>query len=141
MLQKLYDLGARRVLVTGTGPMGCVPSEIAQRGRNGQCSTELQRASSLFNPQLENMLLGLNKKIGRDVFIAANTGKTHLNFVNNPGRYGNYSNPIFKVLNCSCRRNYHDKRYVLGFHLRPKYSYVVMYLMQCCKTRTSDRSG
>lgn len=109
-MQKLYDLGARRVLVTGTGPMGCVPSEIAQRGRNGQCSTELQRASSLFNPQLENMLLGLNKKIGRDVFIAANTGKTHLNFINNPGQYGNYSNLIFKALNCSCSRNNHHKK-------------------------------
>ncbi|KAI5443324.1 GDSL esterase/lipase At5g33370 [Lathyrus oleraceus] len=96
LLQKLYDLGARRVLVTGTGPMGCVPSEIAQRGRNGECSTEIQRASSLFNPQLENMLLALNKKLGRDVFIAANTGKTHLNFISNPGQYG------FKTSKIAC---------------------------------------
>ncbi|PNX88321.1 GDSL esterase/lipase [Trifolium pratense] len=88
LLQKLYDLGARRVIVTGTGPMGCVPSEIAQRGVNGQCSTEIQRAASLFNPQLETMLKALNRKLGRDVFIAANTGKTHLNFIRNPGQYG-----------------------------------------------------
>lgn len=92
MLQKLYDLGARRVLVTGTGPLGCVPSELAQRGRNGQCSTELQKAASLFNPQLESMLLALNKKIGRDVFIAANTAKMHNNFVSNPSQFGNSTN-------------------------------------------------
>ncbi|RDX91214.1 GDSL esterase/lipase, partial [Mucuna pruriens] len=88
LLQKLYDLGARRVLVTGTGPLGCVPSELAQRGRNGQCAPDLQRAAELFNPQLEQMLLQLNRKIGKDVFIAANTGKMHNNFVSNPQQFG-----------------------------------------------------
>ncbi|XP_027357737.1 GDSL esterase/lipase At5g18430-like isoform X1 [Abrus precatorius] len=88
LLQRLYDLGARRVLVTGTGPLGCVPSELAQRGRNGQCAADLQRAAALFNPQLEQMLLQLNRKIGRDVFIAANTGQMHNNFVSNPSAFG-----------------------------------------------------
>ncbi|XP_057443335.1 GDSL esterase/lipase At5g33370-like [Lotus japonicus] len=88
VLQKLYNLGARRVLVTGTGPLGCVPSELAQRGTNGQCSGELQRAASLFNPQLESMLLALNRKFGRNVFIAANTGKSHNNFISNPAQFG-----------------------------------------------------
>ncbi|XP_061340504.1 GDSL esterase/lipase At5g33370-like [Gastrolobium bilobum] len=88
LLQKLYDLGARRVLVTGTGPLGCVPSELAQRGRNGQCAADLQSAASLYNPQLENMLLQLNRKIGRDVFIAANTAQMNNNFINNPTAFG-----------------------------------------------------
>ena len=88
MLQRLYDLGARRVLVTGTGPLGCVPSELAQRGRNGQCAPELQQAAALFNPQLEQMLLQLNRKIATDVFIAANTGKAHNDFVTNPQQFG-----------------------------------------------------
>ena len=92
MLQRLYDLGARRVLVTGTGPLGCVPSELAQRGRNGQCAPELQQAAALFNPQLEQMLLQLNRKIGSDVFIAANTGKAHNDFVTNPQQFGTANN-------------------------------------------------
>lgn len=69
--------------------MGCVPAELAQRATNGKCAAELQRAASLFNPQLERMLLALNRKIGRDVFIAANIGKMHNNFVTNPTAYGN----------------------------------------------------
>lgn len=77
------------MLVTGTGPLGCVPSELAQRGTNGQCATDLQQAASLFNPQLERMLLALNRKLGRDVFIAANTARMHNNFVSNPTSYGN----------------------------------------------------
>ncbi|RZB46534.1 GDSL esterase/lipase isoform D [Glycine soja] len=94
LLKKLYDLGARRVLVTGTGPLGCVPSELAQRGRNGQCAPELQQAAALFNPQLEKMLLRLNRKIGKDIFIAANTGKTHNDFVSNPQQFGFFTSQV-----------------------------------------------
>ncbi|KAG4914063.1 hypothetical protein AAZX31_19G235800 [Glycine max] len=88
LLMRLYDLGARRVIVTGTGPMGCVPAELAMRGTNGGCSAELQRAASLYNPQLTHMIQGLNKKIGKEVFIAANTALMHNDFVSNPAAYG-----------------------------------------------------
>ncbi|XP_041016485.1 GDSL esterase/lipase At5g33370-like [Juglans microcarpa x Juglans regia] len=88
LLQTLYKLGARRVLVTGTGPLGCVPAELAMRGTNGGCSAELQRAASLYNPQLVQMLKELNSKIGKDVFIAANTQRMNNDFVNNPQAFG-----------------------------------------------------
>ncbi|EYU33157.1 hypothetical protein ABFS82_06G150500 [Erythranthe guttata] len=88
ILLRLYELGARRVLVTGTGPLGCVPAELAQRGRNGQCAPDLQQASALFNPQLTQMILGLNAQLGDNVFIAANTQLTHYNFISNPQDFG-----------------------------------------------------
>lgn len=76
--------------MTGTGPMGCVPAELAMRSRNGECAVELQRATELFNPQLLQMLNGLNSEIGQDVFIAANTGRMHMDFISNPRAYGIY---------------------------------------------------
>ncbi|XP_049391291.1 GDSL esterase/lipase At5g33370-like [Solanum stenotomum] len=88
ILQKLYDLGGRRVLVTGTGPIGCVPAELAQRSTSGECSVELQRAAALFNPQLTQMLADLNSQIGANVFIAANTFTMNMDFVSNPQAYG-----------------------------------------------------
>lgn len=89
LLLQLYDLGARRVLVTGTGPLGCVPAELAMRGgANGQCSTELQRAANLFNPQLIQMIKGLNQQLGSDIFVAVNTQQTHYDFISNPGAFG-----------------------------------------------------
>ncbi|KAL9431552.1 hypothetical protein AB3S75_026693 [Citrus x aurantiifolia] len=88
LLMRLYELGARRVLVTGTGPLGCVPAELALRSSNGGCSAELQRATSLYNPQLEQMLQGINRKIGQTVFIAANTQQTHMDFISSPQAYG-----------------------------------------------------
>ncbi|XP_074321015.1 GDSL esterase/lipase LTL1-like [Silene latifolia] len=88
VLSRLYELGARRVLVTGTGPMGCVPSEIAQRGRNGQCSQELMTAADLFNPQLVQLINNLNSDIGSPVFVSANAFRMHMDFISNPQAYG-----------------------------------------------------
>jgi phospholipase/lecithinase/hemolysin len=88
ILRRIYDLGARRVIVTGTGPIGCVPAELAQRNTNGGCSAELQRAASLFNPQLIQIIQELNNEIGSNVFMGANTRQAALDFVQNPQAYG-----------------------------------------------------
>ncbi|KAL9998564.1 putative triacylglycerol lipase [Helianthus debilis subsp. tardiflorus] len=88
VLTRLYELGLRRILVTGTGPLGCVPAELAQRSANGNCAPDLQRAASLFNPQLQNMLDSLNSEIGSNVFIGANIRQTNIDFISDPGRYG-----------------------------------------------------
>ena len=87
-MQRLYELGARRVLVTGTGPLGCVPAELAQRSRNGECSADLQRAAALFNPQLVQMLNQLNSELGSDVFVSANAFDMKMDFINDPQAYG-----------------------------------------------------
>ncbi|KAH6832699.1 GDSL-like Lipase/Acylhydrolase superfamily protein [Perilla frutescens var. hirtella] len=88
VLQRIYKLGPRRVLVTGTGPLGCVPAELAQHSRRGECAKELQQAASLFNPQLVQMLRQLNHEYGKDVFIAANTNQMHMDFISNPRHFG-----------------------------------------------------
>ncbi|KAF3452386.1 hypothetical protein FNV43_RR02819 [Rhamnella rubrinervis] len=88
ILARLYELGARRVLVTGTGPLGCVPAELAMRSRNGECSVELQQAAGLFNPQLVDIINGLNSEVGADVFVAANAFAMNMDFVSNPQAYG-----------------------------------------------------
>ncbi|XVE62690.1 hypothetical protein DITRI_Ditri06bG0139900 [Diplodiscus trichospermus] len=88
VLARMYELGARRVLVTGTGPLGCVPAELAQHSRAGECAVELQRAASLFNPQLVQMINGLNNELGSHVFIAANAYQMHMDWISNPQAYG-----------------------------------------------------
>ncbi|KAK6136367.1 hypothetical protein DH2020_029897 [Rehmannia glutinosa] len=88
VLQRLYELGPRRVIVTGTGPLGCVPAELALHSPNGECVAELQKAASLFNPQLVQMLDQINQDIGDNVFIAANTNQMHMDFISNPEQFG-----------------------------------------------------
>ncbi|EPS69813.1 hypothetical protein M569_04951, partial [Genlisea aurea] len=88
VLSTLYDLGARRVLVTGTGPLGCVPSQLATQSINGQCAQEPQRAAALFNPLLLQMVSELNGELGSDVFIASNANQQHGDFVKDPQAFG-----------------------------------------------------
>ncbi|CAH9073668.1 unnamed protein product [Cuscuta europaea] len=88
ILLRLYDLGARRVLVTGTGPLGCVPAELAQRGRNGECSDELQESAAIFNPLLIEMIQSINQDLGSTVFVAVNAVQMQNDFIHNPQAYG-----------------------------------------------------
>jgi hypothetical protein len=88
--QRLYELGARRVVVTGTGMIGCVPAELAMHSVDGECARDLTEAADLFNPQLVQMLSELNADIGADVFIAANTNRVSFDFMFNPQDYGTY---------------------------------------------------
>ncbi|XP_020088269.1 GDSL esterase/lipase At5g33370-like [Ananas comosus] len=89
ILTRLYDLGARRVIVTGTGPLGCVPAELAVRSRDGSCAAELMKAADLFNPQLVHIVRDLNSQIGSDVFTVANAQRMHFDYISNPQAYGN----------------------------------------------------
>ncbi|PUZ52754.1 hypothetical protein GQ55_6G294800 [Panicum hallii var. hallii] len=89
ILRQLHGMGARRVLVTGSGPLGCAPAELALRGsRAGECDAELQRAAALYNPQLVDMIRGLNADIGADVFVAVNAYRMHMDFISDPAAYG-----------------------------------------------------
>ncbi|KAG2548651.1 GDSL esterase/lipase At5g33370-like [Panicum virgatum] len=88
ILIRLYAMGCRRVLVTGTGPLGCAPAILAQRSRNGECAAELMRAASLFNPLLARALEGLNRRYGAGTFVAANAFRVHFDFVSDPAAYG-----------------------------------------------------
>jgi phospholipase/lecithinase/hemolysin len=88
ILQQLHGLGARRVLVTGSGPIGCAPAELATRSANGERDIELQRAAALYNPQLVRMTRELNAQFGSDVFIAVNAYRMHMDFISAPAAYG-----------------------------------------------------
>ncbi|XP_016493250.1 GDSL esterase/lipase LTL1 [Nicotiana tabacum] len=88
ILMRLYDLGARRVLVTGSGPLGCVPSSLASRSTNGECAEEPQRASAIFNPLLVQMIQSLNQELGSDIFVAANAVDMQNDFIRDPQAFG-----------------------------------------------------
>ncbi|CAH9080506.1 unnamed protein product [Cuscuta epithymum] len=96
ILKRLYDLGARRVLVTGSGPLGCVPAELAQHSHRGECAVELQRAAALYNPQLVQMIKELNSEVKGDVFVGVNTNQMHMDFISSPESFG------FKTSKVAC---------------------------------------
>ncbi|XP_066328838.1 GDSL esterase/lipase At5g33370-like [Miscanthus floridulus] len=88
ILEHLYDLGARRVLVQGVGPIGCVPAELALHSLDGTCDPELQRAADMYNPRLMALLQDLNARHGGDVFVGVNMKRIHDDFIDDPKAYG-----------------------------------------------------
>ncbi|XP_078439939.1 GDSL esterase/lipase LTL1-like [Wolffia australiana] len=88
ILLNVHSLGARKVMVTGTGPLGCVPGMLALRGSTGECDSDLQQAAAMFNPQLVNLIHDLNGELGSNVFIAANAFNMHMTFISEPERFG-----------------------------------------------------
>ncbi|KAG2654931.1 hypothetical protein PVAP13_1NG559000 [Panicum virgatum] len=88
ILTRLYDLGARRVLVQGVGPIGCVPAELALHSLDGSCDRELQRAAEMYNPRLMALLEELNARYGGGVFVGVNMQRIHNDFIEDPKAYG-----------------------------------------------------
>ncbi|KAM7501542.1 hypothetical protein LguiB_000446 [Lonicera macranthoides] len=94
ILVSLYNLGARTVMVTGTGPLGCAPAELAMRSTDGNCAKEPQQAAAIFNPLLVQMIQGLNKEIGSDAFTVVNAKEMHDEIIMNPKTYGFTSSKV-----------------------------------------------
>ncbi|KAL0331451.1 UNVERIFIED_CONTAM: GDSL esterase/lipase [Sesamum angustifolium] len=68
-LKKLYNLGARKVAVTGLSGIGCTPGELA-RGTNGSlCVDAINNAVVLFNDKLQALIKSLNNHLPDAQFI------------------------------------------------------------------------
>ncbi|XP_042424022.1 GDSL esterase/lipase EXL3-like [Zingiber officinale] len=60
-VKELYNLGARRIVVFGLPPLGCVPvSRTVRGGKNRDCVDIYNQAASSFNFELSNSLNQIN---------------------------------------------------------------------------------
>ncbi|KAI3708457.1 hypothetical protein L2E82_37627 [Cichorium intybus] len=60
-LTKLYNLGARKIVVFGLSQLGCIPAAIAAIGTNGKpCVDSINDAANLFNNRLKPLVDELN---------------------------------------------------------------------------------
>lgn len=61
MIQQLYGLGARKVIVTAVGPIGCIPYQLARyNGNSSRCNENINKAIVLFNSGLRKMVDAFN---------------------------------------------------------------------------------
>ncbi|KAL4375764.1 hypothetical protein AHAS_Ahas05G0314400 [Arachis hypogaea] len=60
-LAQLYSLGARKVIVTAVGQIGCIPYQLARfHGNNSRCNEKINSAIQLFNSGLKRMVQNIN---------------------------------------------------------------------------------
>ncbi|KNA10198.1 hypothetical protein SOVF_146660 [Spinacia oleracea] len=98
-LQKLYNLGARKIVVFELGPIGCIPSIVRGSRLNGRCDENINQAVSLFNTQLGLLLKNLTSTLQESHFIIGQAHGLGYDAIINPTKYGlrDSSNPCCKA--------------------------------------------
>ncbi|OMP08917.1 Lipase, GDSL [Corchorus olitorius] len=92
---RLYQLGARKILYHGLGPLGCIPSQRV-KSKTGQCLKRVNDWVMEFNSKVQNLIKSLNKRLPSAQFMFADTYPAVLDLIINPRTYG------FKISNKSC---------------------------------------
>ncbi|KAH6818112.1 hypothetical protein C2S51_001715 [Perilla frutescens var. frutescens] len=68
-LKKLYDFGARKISVSGLGPLGCIPAMLSRGGNGSPCVDSINNAVALFNDKLKILVDDLNNDFTDAKFI------------------------------------------------------------------------
>ncbi|XP_041005418.1 GDSL esterase/lipase At5g37690 isoform X2 [Juglans microcarpa x Juglans regia] len=94
-LSRLYQLGARKMVMHGLGPLGCIPSQRV-KSKNGQCLKRVNQWIQEFNSETQKLVASLNERLPNAKLIFADTYPAVLDLIDNPTTYG------FKISNTSC---------------------------------------
>uniref|UniRef100_A0A2C9UG59 GDSL esterase/lipase n=1 Tax=Manihot esculenta TaxID=3983 RepID=A0A2C9UG59_MANES len=83
----LYKSGARKVALSGIGPIGCTPGAVASSDTNGSlCVDWMNKAINLFNNRLELLVNQLNSELIGAQFIYLNTYGIVSEYIASPGK-------------------------------------------------------
>ncbi|KAG0465253.1 hypothetical protein HPP92_019417 [Vanilla planifolia] len=88
-LTSMYNLGAKKVVLVGVGPLGCIPSQLYQGNSiDGSCIDDVNQAVTLFNERLETLTTKLNSTLPGSFFIYEDIYDNFIQMVQNPADYG-----------------------------------------------------
>ncbi|KAL1824913.1 hypothetical protein DCAR_0313021 [Daucus carota subsp. sativus] len=94
-LTRLYNLGARKVIIGGLGLLGCIPSILSQ-SNSGHCSEEVNQLVLPFNTNLKTMVNNLNTNLPGSKFIYIDIHNMFQDIIRNSRLYG------FSVVDRGC---------------------------------------
>lgn len=90
MCQALVNLGARKLVISNVGPLGCIPYRMAVSSTTkGQCVQSDNSLVMSFNSALKSLVDELNGKYPNAKFILANSFNVVSQIISNPGGFGN----------------------------------------------------
>lgn len=86
-LQRLYDLGARKVLFLGTGPVGCCPS-LRELSATKDCSTVANDVSTSYNAAAASLLGGMAARYADMHYALFDSSAALLPYIDQPAAHG-----------------------------------------------------
>ena len=89
MVQRLYQLDARKFVIGNVGPIGCIPYQktINQLNEN-QCVDLANKLAMQYNGRLKDLLTELNGKLPGANFVHANVYDLVMELITNYDKYG-----------------------------------------------------
>lgn len=87
-MQSLYKLGARKMIFSEIGPVGCMPFVNRATIHKGQCNEKYNDIVSMFNKGLDPLFFNLTSELQGTQFLVVKAHNLFLDIVNNPSNYG-----------------------------------------------------
>ncbi|KAK7264718.1 hypothetical protein RJT34_32328 [Clitoria ternatea] len=92
-LTRLFNLGARKIIVVNVGPIGCIPFQRdANLVAGDSCAAFPNQLAKLFNPELKNLVAELNSNLAGSKFVYADVYHILEDILQNYVAYG-FDNP------------------------------------------------
>lgn len=97
LVQRLYELGARKVLVMEIGPLGCIPTvarnpkrmiNLLGNNNNGICDENANNIVSAFNKRLPFMIQKLSSTLHDSHFTVGSIYADSYDAIMSPSKYG-----------------------------------------------------
>ncbi|CAD5180475.1 unnamed protein product [Musa acuminata subsp. malaccensis] len=98
-LTSMYNIGARKMLLVGIGPLGCIPSQLAMNNITIRCVERANELVKQFNQYLIPAMIKLNSTLPGSFFVYHNIYDTFSDMIQNPSKYG------FSISNQACCGN------------------------------------
>ncbi|KAG0622100.1 hypothetical protein M758_3G072300 [Ceratodon purpureus] len=86
-IKMLYSFGARKIVVAGLGPMGCIPA-LRARDESGSCSAPVSAVASAHNNAVQGALSQLEQFLPRLTIVHAQFYDFLLERLENPSKHG-----------------------------------------------------
>lgn len=89
-LMRLYDMGARKIVVPNVGPIGCIPYQLDMNPSvgNNDCVALPNHLAQLYNSQLKSLLQKLTIQLKGSTFLFANVYGIVTDIIQNSKSYG-----------------------------------------------------
>lgn len=89
-MKRLHEMGARKFIVVGLGPLGCIPFVRALKlVPSGECSAKVNQLIKGYNNKLKVALHQLNRQLGpQSIFIYGNSYDIFLTIILDYHQYG-----------------------------------------------------
>ncbi|KAG6494294.1 GDSL esterase/lipase 7-like [Zingiber officinale] len=98
-IKTIYSIGARKILLAGLGPLGCIPSQLSMSGITSGCVNHVNELVIQFNQLLIPAMIRLNSTLPGSFFVHQNNYDTFFDMIQTPTKYG------FSVSNQACCGN------------------------------------